>query len=344
MVQNAPSMRELVYRNNYYVTGDSASLFNGYACLCPPGEETPMVPGGPEMRCLYEALICRFYMKRNRPDSAARYFNLSFAKRNSVENYDFKETVYDVYTDYYERRGMPERSLAMMKIRNESRDSIVSLQQPERKLYLENLNSLNAFEAEQRAEARRRLWLGVGVCVAFAALCALVAWRIVRWRKRQIMGRELLLAATEEKERRLLALALQEQESKKMLNYVQESTQKLGREDRVSTSDLSVIERNLRMHMASRSNLESFERIFADIKPDFIRRLRELAPDLSENNIRLCCYLTLGMNNREISNIQNVTPDSLRQARRRLKLKFGLTRDDSLEDFLRHIYNTSANS
>ena len=334
-------MCELIHRNHYYLYGDSASLFDGYACLCPPGEESPMLPSGDEIHCLYEALICEFYMDRNRPDSAEHYFAKSYAKREALENFDFKETVYGIYTKYYDRKGKPGRSLEMMKIRDACSDSIIAYQQPQRKIYLENIRTLEEFEARQEAESRRRWWLITSICIILAGIIGAVTLRVMRWRRHQIARRHRLKAYADEKERRILAMALKEQETKKVINYVQERTQELGREQKVTTGDLSVIERNLRMHMATQSALESFERVFADIKPEFINHLRETAPGLSENNIRLCCYLALGLNNREISNIQNVSPDSLRQARRRLKLKFGLTRDDSLEDYLRNIYNNT---
>ena len=95
--------------------------------------------------------------------------------------------------------------------------------------------------------------------------------------------------------------------------------------------------------MSDRAGLQSFEKTVTNINPDFESRLRAVAPELSDNQIRLCSYIMLGLNNQEIASLMNVKASSLRQARLRLRQKFGLTKDDSLSEFLKQIISPDLN-
>ncbi|MDE7458177.1 MAG: hypothetical protein K2M77_04830, partial [Muribaculaceae bacterium] len=138
-------------------------------------------------------------------------------------------------------------------------------------------------------------------------------------------------------ERQILAMSLTQEETNKVLEYVKDETSRLSGESNVKGSDITKIVNNVKLHLADKNDLESFEKTFANVHPGFIKRLREVAPDLSENNVRLCSYLLMGMSNVEIAGIMNVKPSSLRQSRLRLRQKFGLTKDDSLVEFLQDI-------
>ncbi len=138
-------------------------------------------------------------------------------------------------------------------------------------------------------------------------------------------------------ERQRLALALEKEESHKLLTAVKEETSRISRTGNVSASDIKNIERNVHLHLAGQPEKDAFAKAFTEINPNFAIRLREIAPDISDYNIRLCSYLMLGMSNNEIAGIMHIKPGSMRQARMRLRQKFGLNKDESLTEFLQKL-------
>lgn len=79
------------------------------------------------------------------------------------------------------------------------------------------------------------------------------------------------------------------------------------------------------------------ERMFGQLRPGFFARLKEINPDLTENDLRLCTYISIGMRAKEIAQQLSVTPDSVNTARYRLRKKLNLKSDEKLDDFLRNL-------
>ena len=135
----------------------------------------------------------------------------------------------------------------------------------------------------------------------------------------------------------MMGISLSRQHSEQVLDYVDDEISRLSKQEIVHGHDISQLDRTLRLHKFDRKTIRSFEETFANIHPDFEAKVRAVAPDLSDTQIRLCSYIILGMNNLEIAAMLNIKASSLRQARLRLRQKFGLSKDDSIADFLREI-------
>ena len=76
---------------------------------------------------------------------------------------------------------------------------------------------------------------------------------------------------------------------------------------------------------------------FDAVHPDFFSHLKEAAADLTENDLRLCAYIRIGMRAKQIAEMLSISSDSVNSNRYRLRKKLGLERGDSLDDFLRKI-------
>lgn len=90
----------------------------------------------------------------------------------------------------------------------------------------------------------------------------------------------------------------------------------------------------LKAHLNNHDELDTFQKVYADIHPGFTGRLLEICSTLSENQIRLAKYIAMGMDNRQISRVMRIEYKSLITARYRLRLKLGLSKEDSLEALL----------
>lgn len=56
---------------------------------------------------------------------------------------------------------------------------------------------------------------------------------------------------------------------------------------------------------------------------------------MTEGQVKLCAYIGAGMSNASIAKLLNITVQSVRTNRYRLRSRFGLAPGDSLEDFIR---------
>jgi len=79
---------------------------------------------------------------------------------------------------------------------------------------------------------------------------------------------------------------------------------------------------------------EQFEYHFDQVHGDFLTRLRNDYPDLSPNEQKLCAFLRLNLNTKEIANLLGVSLRGVEVARYRLRKKLGLERGQNLSKFI----------
>lgn len=79
---------------------------------------------------------------------------------------------------------------------------------------------------------------------------------------------------------------------------------------------------------------ENFELHFNKVHNDFLQRIKEEFPDLSQRDIRLCAYLRLNLSSKEIAQLMGISIRSVESLRYRVRKKTNLTSDKSLADFL----------
>lgn len=80
-----------------------------------------------------------------------------------------------------------------------------------------------------------------------------------------------------------------------------------------------------------------FKMHFDTVHPDFFKKLKEVSDELTENDLRLCAYVKIGMRAKDIASMLSVTPASVNSNRYRLRRKLSLSKEDSLDDFIRKI-------
>lgn len=333
---------ELVLRNHFSFFGDSLSLFRGYHLVRSERKDSDNVGmdsvlNSPTLISLYESLICNYYLDRGCMDSAAYYYDLSKRNLASMPDRHIRAGIYEIYSGYLESIGEDSDALRYLKLAIELADSLEAVDQPHKKVYLENGNTLRIKEIEAQNKHRR---LKLIFYLIIAGMLIVLAVIVIFFQHRRQLHKVRSVQTQLELERgqrKLLALSLSKEESNKTLDYIKDEMARMARDGKISISQIYQIERNLKLHLAGRGERESFEQTFENVNPDFIRRLKEICPSISENNIRLCSYVVIGLSNRQIADLMNIRIASVKQSRWRLRSRLGLTSDQSLEDFLRSL-------
>ncbi|PIB34005.1 hypothetical protein BFP72_00440 [Reichenbachiella sp. 5M10] len=79
---------------------------------------------------------------------------------------------------------------------------------------------------------------------------------------------------------------------------------------------------------------EEFENIFQQIHTEFFDQLRAKHPTLTNSEVRLCAMIHINLHSHEIASILNISSDSLRIARYRLRKKLGLEKGENLYNYI----------
>lgn len=79
---------------------------------------------------------------------------------------------------------------------------------------------------------------------------------------------------------------------------------------------------------------ENFAIHFDSVHGDFLKRLRELYPQISPNDLRLCAYLRMNLSTKEIAHLLNISVRGVEGSRYRLRKKLDLPNDANLVEIM----------
>lgn len=98
---------------------------------------------------------------------------------------------------------------------------------------------------------------------------------------------------------------------------------------------ISELRRAINLYKGSENSQEGFLKVSLNVDNKFHNRLKADFPDLSESLLRLAALIASGIDSHQLAATLNISPKSLYTSRYRLRTRLGLSKDDSLEDFLR---------
>lgn len=77
-----------------------------------------------------------------------------------------------------------------------------------------------------------------------------------------------------------------------------------------------------------------FMQYFRNVYHDYLDRLKSEFTEITANELRLCALIKINLSTKEIASALNITPESLRTAKYRLRKKLNLENEHKLTDFL----------
>ena len=126
--------------------------------------------------------------------------------------------------------------------------------------------------------------------------------------------------------------AKENQDKIKLLTELKKKIEKIQENPEIAKTRWKEIHSTLDSFINKDDN--TFEIQMDELHQEFYQRLKDSFPGLSVNDLRLCAYLKLGFNSKEIAAFMNIKPSSVYISRSRLRKKLGLDTDDDLHDFL----------
>ncbi|OEK00226.1 hypothetical protein BFP97_01285 [Roseivirga sp. 4D4] len=151
-------------------------------------------------------------------------------------------------------------------------------------------------------------------------------------REKQLLEENLDLKARELSS----ATLIDYQKNQLMIGLLEEVKKIDSLTNNVYSKNFRQVTRRIKAYIDLDKSWTGFKRHFNEVHPNFFDRLNENW-DLTNNESRICAYLKIGLENKEIAALTNVESASVRRALNRLKKKLGLTQEQSLREFINQI-------
>lgn len=216
----------------------------------------------------------------------------------------------------------------------------------ERKVTAAILDKERAENAQYQSQ-QIMLFGGIGILIIF--LLVIYNRFIVTKKQKQVIEKQKIEIEEAAETRLELERLKQERLRSDLTNAAQEITrrqewlekfkEKLSKVKSNSgkTQEINEVFIDIASQMQVDARAKAFYKNIDKVNQEFFGQLKALYPKLTQNELELSGLVRLNLSTKEIANIRNIEPHSIRIARSRLRKKLGLEKDDSLEDFLQKI-------
>jgi DNA-binding CsgD family transcriptional regulator len=132
----------------------------------------------------------------------------------------------------------------------------------------------------------------------------------------------------EHKESQLSAVTIQMIEKNEILDEIKNIISKK------TPNSESELKKLVSKYTIQDNNWRDFDNYFESVNKNFYTRLKQKYPDISSNDLKICALIKLNLSIKEMASILNISPDSVKTARHRLRKKLQLTTEENLTDFI----------
>lgn len=133
----------------------------------------------------------------------------------------------------------------------------------------------------------------------------------------------------------LATKAKENDEKNRILLTLKEKFEKLEQQPESLKRKSKEIRNIIDSHIGSEDH--TFEIQIDQLHQKFFEKLRQDFPDLTSYDLRLCAYIKIGFNSKEIASLLNIKPSSVYISRSRLRKKLNIETDEDLHSYLNSI-------
>ena len=267
-------------------------------------------------------LLYQLNEKKNNYISALRFFKEYTAFKDSVDNLTMKENIQELEVKY--QTAKHEKEILHLKDR----------------------------ELLDKAQKRLMIVGMVGLILAFGLILIVIQLRrkkdrviqhqknLVHLKEKALTKAELerrqayekqLETELEFKTRQMVTHTLTMMQKNKLLQDITEDIdRKINSPDCKSREAMTAVKMSLKQGLNVDNDWDLFKLYFEQINESFFDELKKLNPSLTGNDYKLCALIKLNMSVKEMASVLNISPDSLKNARYRLKKKLNLKEEENL--------------
>ncbi len=292
------------------------------------------------------------YASLNQNDSSLFYLNNALSKGIEMQNVNIQIEALKALQDISSKKGDFENSYKYQTQYYKLKDSLRSAEVELKLLELNKKYNLEKTQKEalqwkrQQQEEASRSRLFIMLFFGLVLLMILASYFVWQKRKKdhEIIAlrqerNQILKEEMEQKMRyqskQLTTHALNMLQKNTLLQSLQEDIDRIGQKAKKEVKpELRSLNHKIKTHLKGEKDWDLFKMYFEQINKDFFKALYEINPDLTSNDLRLLALIKLNMNIKEVASVLNLSPDSVKNARYRLRKKLGLNPKDDLFEFV----------
>lgn len=143
----------------------------------------------------------------------------------------------------------------------------------------------------------------------------------------------------EKSRRSLLAMMLVVEEKDNLFNFLNSEIEKMRKENSIGVLEARRLQNTIQTHLSADEEWKTFQQQFVQIYPGFVAKLLAAYPGLADSYVKLATYIYVGLDNNRIARLLVIRPESVKQARWRLRRMMNLDKDTPLDDAIRALGN-----
>jgi len=199
-----------------------------------------------------------------------------------------------------------------------------------------NLHIPHLFEGYKFEEGDSLYFMGVGIDISFQHKLEHDLDRLEIQNKRHRIEKQEAMEKLSAKKRELISIALQTSTTRDHIEQIKNQLNKIIEKhaDTKVCEEIADIHKSLLQGRIQQDHWELFKLQFIEVHEDFFDRLKEKHPGITNSEQKFCSYLHIHMSSSQIALALNVTNEAVRKTRYRIRKKFGLKPNESLEDYI----------
>lgn len=105
----------------------------------------------------------------------------------------------------------------------------------------------------------------------------------------------------------------------------------------ISEQEVKTIFKIITQDTDNQNEWDTFKLHFENVHPLFFTTLSQIAPTLTQLELRQCAYIKINLAPKQVGNLLNISPDSVKKSRTRIKKKLNLSAEDNLSKFIANL-------
>ncbi len=294
----------------------------------------------------YRGMI-KIFLKQKINDSTDVYFNKAFALLDTLEVPKLKVEILKLKADYLQDLGKSEEALSYLKLSMQLEDSIIKKENMPKVASIlieqEKNEGLEEIKDIKKLSSKKNYWI-FGIISLLLVLGVLSYFLIKRYRHK-------LNISDTTKNRLESSLQLEKENNEYMNRKLVSATANLAlKTDLLSrvnellnqikkrpTQNLNEKIRETQNQIKIQQHLDSMWREFfthfEEVHPDFLNSIQSRY-GITQNDLKICAFLRMNLSNKDICQLMNVNPNTIRVNIHRIKKKLDVPTGVSVTEFL----------
>ncbi len=271
---------------------------------------------------------------------------LEMGKKQDVQDGTFKiHRIYNAFALALEKEKKYDKALEYWKLYQEAKDNFVGLETQKQlnELIIKHetalsQNEITRLSQENQIQKQRLTITYLTVALLILGALAVIARLIFVNQKRKEIHRLKMETARKEielKTRDVTNLALEINRKHDFSNNLLEKLERFNLKiPSDNQKEWRQFKNSIEHHLQLDEDKQLFQNNIDQINHTFFDKLKTRFPNLTKGDLDLCSFVRLGLSNKEIATLRNISADSVRVSRHRLKRKLGLIGAEDMTSFL----------